>query len=124
MCGKNNNITTMSNPNPSYKIPKGVSGNPKGRPKREWTWAGLIEQQMEKLGPDKKAVKDAVAASLVAKALEGDVVAIKEIGNRIDGMPVQKNEHSGKLEIIPLMEIDEIRKDDGDQKAIDPKKED
>ena len=69
------------------KNPNNINKN--GRPKREWTWAGLIEEQMEKVGPDKKAVKEAVAASLIAKALEGDVAAIKEVGNRIDGMPQQ-----------------------------------
>lgn len=79
--------------------------NKNGRPKREWTWAGLIEEQMEKLGPDKKAVKEAVAASLIAKALEGDVTAIKEVGNRIDGLPPQTINQSGDLNITykPIM---------------------
>lgn len=74
--------------------------NKNGRPKREWTWAGLIEDQMEKLGPDKKAVKEAVAASLIAKALEGDVTAIKEVGNRIDGLPPQSIDLTSKGEQV------------------------
>lgn len=92
----------MSNPNPVHKFKKGEVTNPSGRPKREWTWAGLIEDQLEKLGPDKKPVKEAVAAILVTKALEGDVVAIKEVGNRIDGMPTQKTDLSIKEIPVPI----------------------
>lgn len=83
--------------------PENINRN--GAPKKEWTWSGLIREHMEKLGADGKAVKDAVTASLVAKALEGDVVAIKEIGNRIDGMPEQSVTNKGTLDITykPIM---------------------
>jgi hypothetical protein len=94
----------MSNPNPLPFKKTGADANPNGRPKREWTWTGLIEDAMQKLGPDKKAVKEAVVASLVAKALEGDVVAIKEIGNRLDGMPQQAIDLTTKGK--PLLNFD------------------
>lgn len=96
----------MANPHPIPFKKTGADANPNGRPKREWTWAGLIEDAMEKLGPDKKAVKEAVVASLLTKALEGDVVAIKEVGNRIDGLPKQFIDHTtnGKDLPTPLLQ--------------------
>ena len=66
--------------------------NRKGAPPKEWSWAGLIRKQMEATGLDGREVREAVTASLVAKALEGDVNAMKEIGNRLDGMPKQSND--------------------------------
>jgi len=62
--------------------------NRNGRPKAEWTWSGVLRQAMEKQ-IDAKQVKELVSEALMDKALQGDVQAIKEIGNRIDGMPKQ-----------------------------------
>ena len=33
----------MANPNPLNQFKPGQTGNPKGRPKREWNWSGLIK---------------------------------------------------------------------------------
>jgi hypothetical protein len=70
--------------------------NRKGAPVKEWTWAGLIRKKMDEMlpGEDKKFIKDAVATSLAEKAISGDVQAIKEIGDRIDGKPQQFIDHS------------------------------
>jgi hypothetical protein len=38
---------------------------------------------------------DAIADRLIAKAEEGDIQAIKELGDRIDGKPSQALEHTG-----------------------------
>lgn len=87
---------------------KGVSGNPGGRPKREWTWGGLIAEEMEKVLTAKDGtqdkVKNFVAKRLVKMAIEGDIAAQKEIMNRMDGMPQQAIDHTtdGK----PLVIID------------------
>jgi len=63
--------------------------NRKGAPKKEWTWAGVYRAELEKVGDDKKTVKSKVAKAIIAKAIEGDVQAVKEIANRTDGMPRQ-----------------------------------
>ena len=74
----------------------GQSGNPSGRPKREWTWASLLEQVGEEIEPkSKQKFKDLVSKKLWIKAVNGDVMAIKEILNRMDGMPPQRNIHEG-----------------------------
>lgn len=76
--------------------------NRKGAPPKEWTWAGLIRQAMEQKNLDGEPIKKAVSQALVDKAMEGDVQALKEVGNRLDGMPIQKNVVAGDGE-EPLM---------------------
>lgn len=50
------------------------------------------------LAEDGKKLRD-IADKLIEKALEGDVSALREIGDRIDGKPTQALEHSGGLEV-------------------------
>jgi hypothetical protein len=69
----------------------GQSGNPNGRPKREWTWAGVIQDAVEQQEEDGTPIKSSVARSLVREAKRGNVMAIKELMNRMDGMPLQPN---------------------------------
>ncbi len=90
----------MPNPNPVPFTKTGADANPNGRPKREWTVAGLIEDALEnpievdgKQVPTKKVVYD----KLVELASKGDMLAIKEINNRLDGMPTQAIKHSGEI---------------------------
>lgn len=73
---------------------KGQSGNPGGRPRREWTWAQLFEQAAnEKLtSKDGKMTAEAkafIAKKIVEMAVKGDMQAIKELTSRMDGMPRQ-----------------------------------
>ena len=55
------------------------------------TWRNAIKaitsQKMSRL--DKRTKLEAVAAKLVEMALDGDIAAIKEIGQRLDGMAHQ-----------------------------------
>lgn len=78
---------------------KGQSGNPGGRPKREWTWSGLLADAVEEELTTKDGVKDNaksfITKRLVRMAIDGDIQAQKEIMNRMDGMPKQSIEHSG-----------------------------
>lgn len=86
----------MPNPRPILFKKTGSAANPNGRPKREWTVAGLIEQAMEEQDETGVPYKKAVYNKLVSLAKKGDVMAIKEINNRLDGMPKQVNELTGK----------------------------
>lgn len=81
----------MPNPNPPTA---GFNENPQninrdGRPKREWTVAGLIEQAMEQEDETGVPYKKAVYDKLVLLAKNGDIQAVKEINQRLDGMPKQ-----------------------------------
>lgn len=71
--------------------PENINRN--GRPSREWTWSGLLEKVAEeekvtKTG-NKIKWKELVAKRLFHEAMNGNVPAIKELMNRMDGMPDQ-----------------------------------
>lgn len=67
---------------------KGQSGNPDGSPKGK-PWAGAIRRAIAE--SDREALLD-IAKALVAKAAEGDLQAIKELGDRLDGKPHQTSD--------------------------------
>ena len=92
----------MANPNPVKKFKKGVSGNPKGRPKKgysitEW-FKGMLKSNPE--------VKDKIGNAIVKKALAGDVAAQKLVWSYMDGMPQQEIKAEGEFRVI----IDEVLK--------------
>ena len=89
----------MSNSSPSASWQPGQSGNLNGRPKSAWTWASLVRKAMDEVGEDGKRLKGQVSKALVTKALTGDVQAIKEIGDRIDGKPKQSIEAKIETEV-------------------------
>lgn len=98
----------MSNPNIAKDSPAtwkpGQSGNPNGRPPKEWTWSGLIKDMMDASEEDGEPVKIKIARALRNKAYAGDVQAIKEIGDRIDGKPKQQTDiTSNGKELTPLL---------------------
>lgn len=65
----------------------GQSGNPSGRPKTK-PFKEAIRRAVEAAGTDTEKL-DRLATALYAKALEGDVSAIREIGDRLDGKVAQ-----------------------------------
>lgn len=71
-------------------IPGQGSLNPGGRPKRK-KWAEAIQKALSTnpTGEPNLELLEAVSAALIIAAKAGDMEAIKEIGNRLDGKPVQ-----------------------------------
>lgn len=66
---------------------KGVSGNPSGRPKSK-DWSEALRKAVRAVPDDdplKRQRLELLAEALMAKALSGDVMALKEIGDRIEG---------------------------------------
>lgn len=74
----------------------GQSGNPKGAPKRDWTWSGVLQKAVEQSTKDKKGkkhkVKELVAQSLLNQVYKGNVLAIKALMERMDGYPMQSTD--------------------------------
>jgi len=65
----------------------GVSGNPGGR-RKEKLWHHAIKKavlETDPLSTDGRLRLDALAQALVAAGLAGDVAAMREVGDRIDG---------------------------------------
>lgn len=63
-------------------------------------WTEAIERALNTVGGDKRKLLDAVAQSLVNKALEGDVSALKEIGDRLEGKAHQSVDAHIDTELI------------------------
>jgi hypothetical protein len=72
------------------RFQKGESGNPSGRP-RLTKLTDSLRQQLAEANPDapEESIAEAIAKTLIQLALSGDVQAIKEIGNRTEGLPKQ-----------------------------------
>ena len=77
--------------------------NMKGRPPEPFSWSGLLKQFGEQ-ELEGKTKKEWIAEALFQEALKGNVPAIKEYGDRVEGKALQKNEVTGKdgtaLELI------------------------
>lgn len=81
---------------------KGERRNPHGRPKGRLSMVTILEKILKSkvaISDDgiKRKIKrsDALLLALTNKGIKGDVAAIREVINRMDGLPVQRNELSG-----------------------------
>lgn len=52
-------------------------------------WSAAIHRALEKRGKAKADALEALAEKLLTKCDEGDMAALKELGDRLDGKPVQ-----------------------------------
>jgi hypothetical protein len=60
-------------------------------------WAEALQRALEAHKPIEQRQKlDALAVAVIEKAMSGDVQAIKEIGDRLDGKPRQQTEIMGE----------------------------
>jgi hypothetical protein len=86
----------------------GNNANPNGRPKAPWTMKGLYIQALEEEKENGTPRKLTVARKLVELAEQGDVVAIKEINNRIDGQSPQYVEQDTSVRIFSDLPDDKL----------------
>ncbi len=82
---------------------KGQSGNPKGRTNGKLFGEALRIRLLEADGLELHKI----AEKLIAKANEGDLMAIKEIADRVDGRPAQiiAGDADNPLALIGTIEI-------------------
>lgn len=52
-------------------------------------WTAAIERALEKRGVSRAEALDALAEKLLKKCDEGELAAIKELGDRLEGKPAQ-----------------------------------
>lgn len=75
----------MPFPNPSTQFQPGQSGNPKGRPRKR-PLSDLLAEKLEQGSGDGATTWDErLVTALLETAATGDVAAIKEVFNRIEG---------------------------------------
>lgn len=107
--------------------PQNINRN--GRPKKEWTWGSLIEEEAEKLldkdKPNKGKVKKAIVKAVMKKAVEGDIQAFKELANRTDGLPQQSVDLTSKgKSITPIYGGNSVQGHTGNEEDIPTQEED
>jgi len=79
-----------------------------GRPPSEKTFANMLRVAIKEAHEDGKDRLRAVADALVTKAISGDVPAIRELADRLDGKSMQQVQVSGD-EDSPLHHVIERR---------------
>jgi hypothetical protein len=84
----------------------GQSGNPAGGSKRPKIWREAIERAIKRREQDDPQALERLADSLLRKVAEGDVAAIKEFGDRIEGKVAQG--HGGDDELGPVKNVLEV----------------
>lgn len=89
--------------------PKGVSGNPGGRPRKK-----LIDYALEELLLDNDSeLAVVIARKLLARAKKGELKAIQLIAERIEGKPTRQAEldrNEGAAPNVESMTLEEINK--------------
>lgn len=63
--------------------------NTDGAPKKEWTWAGVLKRIAEEEQAEGNELKELMGKALIDECLKGNVAALKEFGDRIDGKAQQ-----------------------------------
>ncbi len=75
----------------------GQSGNPKGRPKGSFSLVTLLKKKLEQMpGGKNKTYAEYFIDRVLNKAIkDGDVSMMRDVLNRVDGMPKQNHEVGG-----------------------------
>lgn len=77
--------------------------NRKGRPPKDWCWSDILENVANEINPKTgKQYKEEVARRVWKKASTGDMNAVKELFNRMDGLPSQHIDHTSKGEAVNI----------------------
>lgn len=76
-----------------------------GRPPKEKSFANMLNIAIREASESGGTKLRQVADALIEKAATGDVQAIKEIADRLDGKPAQQVVHSGDDEGGPVKMI-------------------
>jgi hypothetical protein len=98
------------NHNPVTKWPKGVSGNPKGRPRKAQTVTETLERIVAACREDGRTRLEAILEGVVADAEKGDNDMRKYVLDRLAGKPRQSLEHSGPVGGPIVLDINEAKR--------------
>jgi hypothetical protein len=96
----------MANDHPVAGWKPGQSGNPKGAPPDDRSWAGLMRKKCQEIDPKTgKYWKDIVLDSAFEQMAEGDFQHFKHLVDRMDGLQKQSVEiESRTISILPPKE--------------------
>ena len=66
-------------------------------------WSAAIDRALEKRGPSRMEALADLAEQLLKKCDAGDVVALKELGDRVEGKAAQTVEHTGQVGLFSIL---------------------
>ncbi|GAA3758461.1 DUF5681 domain-containing protein [Terriglobus aquaticus] len=117
-----NQATTNRNPPEQHRFQPGQSGNPSGRPKKAPITDYLREQldraipagMLDKLRPEERSFLGElfgtsptfghmVAFKTIQQACKGDVFALRELLDRVEGKVTRTVEHAGEVGIRTIL---------------------
>jgi hypothetical protein len=75
-----------------------MAGRPKGSRDKRKAFRNALRMELAAAGEGSDALR-AIVQGLIGKATHGDLAAIREIADRLDGRPGQAAETSGELAI-------------------------
>lgn len=79
-------------PPAEHRWKKGVSGNPRGRPKKRDSLTGLLKEEIKKICPadrQKRTWEELMVLATLQLAMKGNAAALKEVWERLDGKILQ-----------------------------------
>lgn len=110
------------------KFIKGVSGNPDGRPKGSFSLVELIKKRLQEIpeGKDKTYAEYFIEQIMKKTVIEGDTSMMRDIINRVDGMPRQNIGLDGGKEgkPIPILRLSDVHRNNGDTEDNGAEQED
>ena len=85
-------------PPAEHRWKKGVSGNPRGRPKKRDSLTSLLKEEIQNICPadrQKRTYEELMVLATLQLAMKGNAVALKEVWERLDGKVLQ----TGKVQL-------------------------
>lgn len=104
--------TIGANRQPNGKFGPGNIANPNGRPVGTLSLVNLIKKKLEDVEPEsKRQYAELIVDRAIKESLYGEeVTMLRDLINRIDGMPAQAVKLEGTLEQSHIIELDEQTK--------------
>ncbi len=83
--------------------------SPGGGKGQDKIWSDTVRRAVHRAQKGKKTkMLDLLARKLVDRGLDGDIAALKEIGDRLDGKPTQSLDLSGAVGLTYEQMLDEL----------------
>ncbi len=89
----------------------GQSGNPKGRPRKDACITSLVKELLEQDAGKGKTHAQLIAMAILKESAKGNISAIRELLDRIEGKVVDKHKIEGDVPVTLIREAVGGRKD-------------
>ena len=110
----------------SGRLLPGNTANPNGRPKGSFSLVEMIKHKLQEIpeGKDKTYAEYFVEQIMKKSVIEGDTSMMKDMINRVDGMPRQNIGLDGGAEGLPINILNNVLSNDINEKDNKPQTED